>query len=133
MAVQQVTGATSVGNDATFFTEPARRPVPRFSSHTAPGSDKKSPYAFSTTGTLAGASFIPAVDRCTGKVGVRYYNGRRQLAVVVALVGGDCKFNAQASFRRTHHKGSVRLRVTVSFRGNGYIAPVNALNHVRAG
>jgi hypothetical protein len=126
-------GPASYGADATFFTEPDRRPVPRFSPHTSPGSDKKSPYTFTTTGTLAGASFIPAIDRCTGQVGVRYYSGRRQLAVVVAPVGGDCKFNAQASFRRTHAKGPARLRVTVSFRGNGYIAPVNRVNHVSAG
>jgi hypothetical protein len=126
-------GPVSYGADATFFTEPDRRPVPRFSAHTSPGSDKKAPYTFTTTGTLQGASFIPAVDRCSGKVGVRYYSGRRQLAVVVAPVGGDCKFNAQASFRRTHARGTVPLRVTVSFRGNGYIAPVNRVNHVTAG
>jgi hypothetical protein len=88
---------------------------------------------FFTTGTLQGASFIPVANRCTGKVGVRYYNGKRQLAIVVAPVGGDCKFNAQASFRRTHGKGAVPLRVTVDFRGNGYLAPVNKVNHVTAG
>jgi hypothetical protein len=126
-------GPASYGADATFFTEPARRPVPRFSPHTSPGSDKKSPYVFTTTGTLQGAGFIPAVDRCTGKVGVRYYNGKRQLAIVVAPVGGDCKFNAQASFRRTRGKGTVPVRITVDFRGNGYLAPVNKVNHVTAG
>jgi hypothetical protein len=126
-------GPASYGADATFFTEPDRRPVPRFSAHTSPGSDKKSPYAFTTTGTLQGASFIPAINRCTGNVGVRYFNGKRQLAVVVAPVGGDCKFNAQASFKRTHAKGAVRLRITVDFRGNGYLAPVNKTNSVTAG
>jgi hypothetical protein len=126
-------GPASYGADATFFTEPDRRPVPRFSTHTAPGSDAKSPYRFTTTGRLSGASFIPAIDRCTGKVGVRYYAGRRQVAVVVAPVGGDCKFIAQTSFRRTHVKGAVRLRVAISFRGNGYIAGVNRVNHVSAG
>jgi hypothetical protein len=126
-------GPASYGADATFFTEPDRRPVPRFSPHTSPGSDKKSPYTFTTTGTLAGASFIPAADRCSGKVGVRYYNGKRQLAIVVAPVGGDCKFNAQASFKRTHGKGAVSLRVTVDFRGNGYLAPVSRVNRVSAG
>jgi hypothetical protein len=126
-------GPVSYGADATFFTEPDRRPTPRFSPHTSPGTDKKSPYTFTTTGTLQGASFIPVANRCTGKVGVRYYNGKRQLAIVVAPVGGDCKFNAQASFRRTHGKGAVPLRVTVDFRGNGYLAPVNKVNHVTAG
>lgn len=126
-------GPVSYGADATFFTEPDRRPVPRFSPRTSPGTDKKAPYTFTTTGTLQGASFIPAVNRCTGNVGVRYYNGRRQLAIVVAPVGGDCKFTAQASFKRTHGKGAVALRVTVDFRGNGYLAPVNKINHVTAG
>ena len=126
-------GPASYGADATFFTEPDRRPVPRFSPHTPPSTDKKAPYTFTTTGSLQGASFIPAINRCTGKVGVRYYNGKRQLAIVVAPVGGDCKFTAQASFRRTHGKGAVRLRVTVDFRGNGYLAPVDKVNHVTAG
>ena len=123
----------SYGADATFFTEPDRPPTPSFSPHTSPGSDAKSPYSFTTTGTLGGASFIPAADRCTGKVGVRFYNGKKQLAVVVAPVGGDCRFTATTSFKRTGGKGTVPLRVTVSFRGNGYIAPVNRTNHVTAG
>ncbi len=126
-------GPLAYGADATFFTEPDRRPTPRFSPHTSPGADKKAPYVFTTTGTLTGASFIPAVNRCTGNVGVRYYNGKRQLAFVVAPVGGDCKFNARASFRRTHGKGAVSVKVTVDFRGNGYIAPVSRVNHVTAG
>ncbi|MGI8711597.1 MAG: hypothetical protein ACR2NR_00105 [Solirubrobacteraceae bacterium] len=123
----------SVGADATFFTQPDRRPSPRFSPRTTPGKDGKAPYSFTTSGTLTGASFIPAVYRCTGKVGVRFYNGKRQLAVVVAQVGGDCKFSAQTSFRHTRGKGAVPLRVTVSFRGNSYIAPVNRTSHVTAG
>jgi hypothetical protein len=126
-------GSPVAGADATFFTEPVRRPVPRFSVRTSPRTDKKAPYTFTTSGRLAGASSIPAADRCTGKVGVRYYNGKHQLAIVVAPVGGDCKFNAQASFRHTHGKGAVRLRVTVTFRGNGYVAPVERINHVTVG
>lgn len=126
-------GTAQVGADGTFFTEPARRPAPSLAPRTSPSSDTKSPYTFTTTGTLKGASFIPAVDRCTGKVGVRYYNGRRQLAVVAVPVGGDCRFSATATFRRTHGKGAVRLRITVDYRGNGYLAPVSRTNHVTAG
>jgi hypothetical protein len=126
-------GPIAYGADATFFTEPDRRPTPRLSARTAPGTDKRAPYTFTTTGTLTGASFIPAVNRCTGNVGVRYYNGKRQLAFVVAPVGGDCKFNAGASFKRTHGKGAVPVTVTVDFRGNGYIAAASRVNHVTAG
>jgi phosphodiesterase/alkaline phosphatase D-like protein len=128
-----LTGPTQYGLDGTFFTQPDHRPTPRFTTKTTPGSDRKSPYQFMTTGTLSGASFIPAIDRCTGKVGVRYYAGKRQVAVVVSPVGGDCKFTAQTSFKHTHVKGTTRLRVTISFRGNGYIAGVNRVNHVKAG
>ena len=58
-------GPASYGADATFFTEPDHRPVPRFSPHTRLGSAASAynVHTFTTTGTLPGASFIPAVDR----------------------------------------------------------------------
>jgi hypothetical protein len=123
----------SAGADATFFTEPSKRPVPRMSAHTSPGRDRHSPYAFTTSGSLRGAGFIPAAQRCTGNVGVRFFNGRRQLAFVVAVVQPDCKFSVAASFRRLHSKAPARLKVTVDYRGNGYIAPANRVDHVTAG
>jgi phosphodiesterase/alkaline phosphatase D-like protein len=123
----------SAGADATFFTEPARRPVPKMTAHTSPGRDRHSPYAFTTSGSLRGAGFIPAAQRCTGNVGVRFFNGRRQLAFVVAAVQPNCTFSVGASFRRLHSRGPARLKVTVDYRGNGYIAPVNRVDHVTAG
>jgi hypothetical protein len=126
-------GVTSLGADQTFFTEPFTRPKPRLSAHTSPSLDKRSPYTFTTAGTLSGAGFIPAAQRCSGTVGIRYYNGRRQLAHVVAPVGGDCKFSVPASFKRLFGHGKVALGVAVDFLGNGYIAPVNVTDHVSAG
>jgi hypothetical protein len=123
----------SPGADATFFTEPSKRPVPRMTVHTSPDRDKRSPYSFTTSGSLSGAGSIPAAQRCTGNVGVRFYNGRRQLAFVVAPVQPDCKFSIGASFRKLHGKGPVGLKITVDYRGNGYVAPVNRVNHVTAG
>jgi hypothetical protein len=123
----------SAGADATFFTEPSKRPAPKMTAHTSPSHDKRSPYSFSTSGSLGGAGFIPVAQRCTGNVGVRFYNGRRQLAFVVAPVQPNCKFSVSASFRRLHGKGPIRLKVTVDYRGNGYIAPVNRVDHVTAG
>jgi hypothetical protein len=124
---------TSAGADATFFTEPSKRPVPKLTAHTSPGRDRRSPYSFTTSGSLGGAGFIPALQRCTGNVGVRFYNGRRQLAFVVAPVQPNCKFSVPASFRRLFGKGPVGLKVTVDYRGNGYIAPVTRVDHVTAG
>ena len=123
----------STGGDATFFTEPSTRPVPKMTAHTLPGRDRKSPYSFTTSGSLSGAGSIPAAQRCTGNVGVRFFNGNRQLAFVVAPVGSDCKYSVSAGFRRLHSKAPAALKVTVDFRGNGYIAPVNRVDHVTAG
>ena len=123
----------SAGGDATFFTEPAKRPTPRMTAHTSPGRDKRSPFAFTTSGSLNGAGFIPAAQRCTGNVGVRFFNGRRQLAFVVAPVQPTCKFSVSASFRRLHSRGPAKLKVTVDYRGNGYLAAVNRTDHVTAG
>jgi phosphodiesterase/alkaline phosphatase D-like protein len=123
----------SAGADATFFTEPAKRPVPRMTAHTSPGRDRRSPYSFTTSGSLSGAGFIPSAQRCSGNVGIRYFNGRRQVAFVVSPVGSDCKFSATASFRRLRGKAPAALKITVDFRGNGYIAPVNRVDHVTAG
>ena len=123
----------SAGADATFFTEPSRRPTPRMSAHTSPGRDKRSPFVFTTSGSLSGAGSIPAAQRCVGNVGVRFFNGRRQLAFVVAPVEANCKFSVAASFRRLHGHGPVRLKVTVDYRGTGYVAPVKRVDHVTAG
>lgn len=123
----------SAGADATFFTEPLRRPVPRLSVHTRPGRARRSPYRFTTAGVIRGAGFIPAAQRCTGNVGVRYDNGRRQLAFVIAPVAPNCSFTAPASFRRLHGPAPAAITVKITFRGNGYIARKTATNHVVAG
>jgi hypothetical protein len=127
------TTVVSAGGDATFFTEPSKRPVPKLTAHTSPGRDRRSPYQFKTNGSLGGAGSIPAAQRCTGNVGIRYFNGRHQLAFVVAPVGADCKFSALASFRKLRGHGPAALKITVDYRGNGYIAPVNRVDHVSAG
>jgi hypothetical protein len=123
----------SAGADATFFTEPSRRPAPRLSAHTRPGVARRSPYTFTTAGGLSGAGWIPAAQRCAGNVGVRYYNGRHQLAFVVAPVAATCRFSVTASLRRLHGRAPAALRVTVDYRGTGYLAPVKRVDHVTAG
>jgi hypothetical protein len=123
----------STGADATFFTEPATPLKPNFTAHTSPSRAKRSPYTFTTAGTLGGAGAIPALQRCSGNVGARFYNGRRQLAFVVAPIGPDCHFSVSATFRRLFGKGVVPLKVTVDYRGTGYIAPATRTDHVTAG
>lgn len=124
---------TTYGADATFFTQPDRPPSPSMTTRTTPGSDRRAPYTFTTSGTLHGGTFIPAAQRCTGTVGIRYFDGRHQLAYVVAGVGPTCTFSGRVSFRRTRGKGSVPLRVSVFYRGNGYLASQSRTDHVHAG
>lgn len=123
----------SAGADATFFTQPSRPAKARVAAHTSPSHDSRSPYRFTTNGSLKDANWIPAAERCTGNVGIRYYNGRRQLAFVLAPLGPDCRFTAPASFRHLHGHGPVRLRVRVHYRGTGYVAAETHTDHVTAG
>ena len=55
------------------------------------------------------------------------------LPFVVAPVQPNCRFSIGTSFRRLHSRGTAALRVTVDFRGNGYVAPAKRVNHVTAG
>ncbi len=123
----------SYGADQTFFTEPLIRPTPDLTTRTTPKRASRSPYTFTTGGTLHGNADLPAAGRCTGHVGIRYDNGRRQVAYVVATVGPNCKFTQQASFTRTYGHGPTPLRITIDFRGNGYLGRANKVDHVSAG
>jgi phosphodiesterase/alkaline phosphatase D-like protein len=127
------TSVLSDGLDQTFFTEPSTRPVPKLTTHTSPGTDKKSPFSFTTSGSLGGATSIPAAQRCAGNVGIRFFNGKRQLAFVVAPVGTNCKFSVGASFRKLRGPSPAKLSVTVDYRGTGYVASVTRTDHVTAG
>jgi hypothetical protein len=127
------TSIVSAGADQTFFTEPVTLVKPNLTAHTSPSRSKHSPYTFTTSGTLGGAGAIPALQRCTGNVGVRFYNGRRQLGFVVAPIGTNCTFSVGASFRKLFGKGKVAVKVTVDYRGNGYVASQTRTDHVTAG
>lgn len=132
VVAQQGSGTPSTGADQSFFTEPATRAAPRLRAHTMPGHDSGPPYSFTTRGRIGGASGIPAPQRCTGNVGIRYYDGTRQVAFVLAPVGAGCRFSMSATFSRLRGPAPARLTVRVWFRGNGYVAPAHIDDHVRA-
>ncbi len=121
------------GADATFFTEPVTAPTPNMTTRTTPASVARGPFQFTTAGTLHGATFIPAAQRCAGNVGIRYYNGKRQLAYAVAPVTTTCTFSASVSFTRTHGKGAVPITITIDYRGTGYLGKASKTDHVTAG
>jgi hypothetical protein len=103
------------------------------STRTSPSHITRKPYTFTTSGSLAGASFVPSSLRCTGTVGIRYYHGKRQVAFAVAPVGPDCKFSTPVPFKRLIKGGPAALTVAIHYRGNGYLKPVDRTNHVTLG
>ena len=123
----------SYGADGTFFTRPLKAATAGLRARTAPGRDARSPYRFTTRGSLSGGHFIPAADRCTGTVDVRFYNGRHKLGSGVANVGADCSFSVSTRFRHSHGRGRVAVRVVVAYAGNGYLAASTTTDHVMVG
>ncbi len=121
------------GADATFFTQPDHAPSPGMTTTTTPLTDRTSAYTFTTSGALKGGTYIPAVNRCTGTVGIRYFNGSHQLAYAVAGVSPSCTFTAKVSFTKTGGHGSVPIRVVVYHRSNGYLAGESKTDHIHAG
>jgi hypothetical protein len=127
------TAFPTAGADATFFTEPSVPPTPRLTYAIAPSTATHSPYTYTISGTLKGADGIPAVQRCAGNVGIRFFNAKRQLAFVVAPIGSACTYSVQASFRRYYGHGATTLRATIDYRGTGYVGKDNRVAHVTAG
>ncbi len=126
-------GLSNYGADGTFFTYPSFRRTPRMSTRTSPSHLTTKPYVFTTSGSLAGASFVPSSLRCTGTVGIRYYDGKRQVADALAPVGPDCKFSTPVPFKRLIKGGPAALRVAIHYRGNGYLKPADRTDHVTLG
>jgi phosphodiesterase/alkaline phosphatase D-like protein len=121
------------GADGAFFTKPAKPLAPNLRTKTTPKRDKKSPYAFTTFGTLRGNAVVPPTLRCVGNTTVNYYRGKTRTAHVVAPVQPNCTFAAHVSFRRSHGKGVVPITVRIHYLGNGYLAGVKKVGHVKIG
>jgi hypothetical protein len=120
----------SDGNDGTFFTEPAKRAKTRVSARTKPRHDRHAPFIFTTNGAVHGGNSMPATVRCTGTVRVRYFRGHRRISSGLAALAPNCKFSTQVKFRHLRGHRATELRVAISFRGNGYIAPSSRSNTV---
>lgn len=116
----------ATGTDGTFITKPVPRPRPHISAKTRPGRDSKKPFAFTTSGKVSGAARFPAALNCTGDVTVKFTLGRRTVASSVIPLKPDCTFSTLTTFRRMPGHGRrpshERLKVHISFGGNGYVA-----------
>ncbi len=114
------------GADQIFMTEPAVRPTPRLRARITPRRARHRPFAFTTSGTVGGPSFIPAQFACSGEVKIRFLHGLRTVALTIAAVQPNCSFSAQTVLTRKPGRGPkhrhVSLTVLIRFIGNGYLA-----------
>jgi phosphodiesterase/alkaline phosphatase D-like protein len=129
--------ASSGGLDAVFMTLPAKRPVAGVTARTKPGTDRRRPFTFTTSGSISPRS-IPGTFACNGEVTVKFLIGSHRIGSGLIPVAANCTFSGVTTFRRLPHRGRVdgrvHLRVLVHFGGNGYLAPNRAkTEHVTMG
>jgi hypothetical protein len=117
--------APQPGADATFMTLPLHRPVPQIHARTRPLRDAGKPFVFTTTGSVHGPSWIPAIYDCRGNVSIRYFRGTRRIGSTLVPLGSDCKFSGQTVFNKRpgHTPGPVAITVVVHYLGNFYLTP----------
>jgi hypothetical protein len=112
------------GVDATFMTLPIHRPVPHIHARTTPHRDRTNPYVFTTTGSVHGPSWIPAIYDCRGNVAIRYFRGSRRIGSTLVPLGPDCKFSGQTVFTKIPGGHSpVAITVIAHYLGNFYLTP----------
>ncbi len=127
-------GVTSTGADQTFFTEPIHRPKPRMGATTRPSRDRGRRTCSRPTGRCAEPALFPrpraarAAWRCaTTRAAVRSGSSSRRSARTAI------SRPRTASAPSTSGGAPCRLRITIHFRGNGYLAPADHTNFVTAG
>ncbi len=123
-------GVRSLGAYQTFTTYPAPRPRPVIRAGISPHRARQRPYAFAIFGSLRGPSTFPASLDCSGNVVAKFQLGRRVIDTELTTLSPSCRFSEVAIFRHLPGHGrrnrTVRLKVTITFRGNHYLFPVSA-------
>ena len=117
--------APQPGADATFMTLPVHRPVPQIHAKTRPLRDATNPFVFTTTGSVHGPSWIPAIYDCRGNVSIRYFRGSRRIGSTLVPLGPNCTFSGQTVFNKHpgNTPGPVAITVVVHYLGNFYLTP----------
>jgi hypothetical protein len=115
--------ATTYGSDASFLTYPFPRPVAGIGAVTQPRHARLRPFVLTTSGRVAGPSWMPAQYACSGNVTIRFFRGLRQVGFTLAGVGPNCTFSAQTAFQRLPGRGRApaHLRVVVRFVSTPYL------------
>ena len=115
------------GSDATFMTLPRHRPVPGIQARTRPRHAAHKPFVLTTTGSVHGPSWIPAIYDCRGNVSIRFLLGSRRIGSTLVPLGPDCRFSGQTAFNRLpghgHLHPPVAITVVAHYLGNFYLTP----------
>jgi phosphodiesterase/alkaline phosphatase D-like protein len=116
--------APQPGADASFMTLPLHRPMPQIHARTRPLRDSTRPFVFTTTGSIHGPFWIPAIYDCSGNVSIRYFRGRRRVGSTLVPLGPDCRFSGQTVFHKVPggHR-PVAITVLARYLGNSYLMP----------
>jgi phosphodiesterase/alkaline phosphatase D-like protein len=122
--------APQPGADTTFMTLPRHRAVPRIKARTTPSHDAHKPFVFTTSGSVKGPGWIPALYDCRGNVTVHFLLRGRRIGSTLLPLQPNCKFAGQTVFNHLPHHGRlprpVSLTVIVRYAGNGYLTPRKA-------
>jgi phosphodiesterase/alkaline phosphatase D-like protein len=120
---------SSAGIDQVLMTYPATRPKAGITVHTKPGTDRRRPYSFTTSGSINRRN-IPGHFACNGQITVKYFSGRKRVGTFLIPLGINCTFSGKNTFRKLPRAGRVNghvpLTVQIRYGGNGYLAPVSA-------
>jgi phosphodiesterase/alkaline phosphatase D-like protein len=127
--VAQHGSVVSPGVDRVLMTHPTKRPKAGITARTKPGTDRKRPYTFTTSGSINRRGF-PGSFACNGQITVKYFSGRKRVDTFLIPLGLNCTFSGKNTFRKLPRQGrvngQVHLTVQIRYGGNGYLAPVNA-------
>jgi hypothetical protein len=80
---------------------------------------------FTTTGSVHGPSWIPAIYDCRGNVSIRFFRGSRRIGSTLVPLGSGCTFSGQTTFNKLpgNGPGPVALTVVTHYLGNFYLTP----------
>ena len=131
------------GADATFTTYPNPVPVGKLRIYTRPGTQRRRPFTFTTSGRVINPKDgIPDSEACnTAIVEVKILDRQTVVGSSQTTVGPDCRFTSPAlttvgklpkatqSKQRGRQK-PVRLAVDIYFEGSPYLKPIRKFQFV---
>lgn len=107
-------------------TTPARRRG-RLSARVTPGTDRRAPFRFRTSGRLTLPSGISRSVGCKGRVSVQIKRGSATLSTRRVTLARNCTYSARVQFVNPRRFGRAkRLKFTVRFLGNARVARTTA-------